>query len=451
MSTIGRPDYNRKRAGHGQEQRFGTAHGYADLIQPDRRTLRFAPYGLAPGELHPDDAVAFQSAVIADADLTEAVLDEIRSEFERLRAKQMRGVIDYGNFAEVGNQAIGLYEPALRLRFLQFYQGRDIPFIERDVTAAPLRADDYDAVYRHVSATKGKHIQGPGGRVWFNGTLHGLVGWARNEGLLRGQRARRIELIIVRQRNRISHGGGYRLESPVTSAEEIRDLGEFINQLWGVPTAGGRIYPAPVTREILALGSGPGGVRRLARTEWLSGAEDPDATWVLLHGVSSREALHFDSRYQTSAIPSEYLWGPGPASDAVRWLDIHRPAPDLVDPLDQLMAIRHLGNRLYLSQTPEIAAAMPPSERTGRWYLLLADHPLTAFACVRAGVDRDPGHHGTCGCATRRLVRGAWPTVRAKIAQLRPDLIVSPLPPDVRVVDEWRFPERYVLVEQSAA
>ena len=424
--------------------------GYADLVQPDPRTLRFAPFGLAPALLDPDDAVAFQSAVIADAVLDDAIPDEIGSEFERLRDKHIRGVTDYRNFAEVGNQAIGLYEPALRLRFLQFYQGRDIPFTDRDGTAAPLRTDRYDAVYRHVSATKGKHIHGPGGRVWFNGTLHGLVGWARNDGLLRGQRARQNELIIVRQRNRISHGGGYRLEISLTSAEEIRDLAEFINQLWGIPTPGGRIYPAPVAREILALGSGPRGVL-LARTQWLPGIKDPDVSWVLLRGVSNREALHFDSRYHTSAIPSEYLWGPGPASDALRWLDIHRPAPDLVDPLDHLMVIRHDGNRLYLPQRPEIAAAMPASERTGRWYLLLADHPLTAFACVRAGVNRDPGHHGTCGCATRRLARGTWSKVRARIAQLRPNLTVPPIPPDVRVIDEWRIPERYVLVEHSAA
>jgi hypothetical protein len=424
--------------------------GYADLIQPDRRTLRFTPYGLAPGVLRPDDAVAFQSAVIADAVLAEAVPDEIRAEFGRLRDKHVRGVTDYGNFAEVCNQAIGLYEPALQLRFLQFYQGRDIPFIDRDGAAAPLRADDYDAVYRHVSATKGKHIQSSGGRVWFNGTLHGLLSWARNEGLLRGQRARHFELIIMRQRNRISHGGGYRLEGPVTSAEEIQDLSEFVNQLWGVPTAGGRLYPAPVTREILALGSGPGGVRRLAQAGWLSDAEDPALTWVLLRGVSNREAMSFDSRYQTSAIPSEYLWGPGTASEALRWLEAHQPAPDLVDPVDQLMLIRHHGNQLYLPQRPEVAVAMPPADQTGRWYLLLADHPWAALACVRASVNGDPGHHGSCGCVTRRLAHGAWRTVRAKIRELRPNL-VSTLPPDVRVVDEWRAPKRYVLVDQPAA
>jgi hypothetical protein len=119
---------------------------------------------VVPGVLHPDDALAFQSAVIADAVLAGAVPDEIRTEFERLHDKHKRGVIDYGNFAEVCNQAIALYEPALRRRFIQFYQARDIPFTERDGTAAPLRTNDYDAVYQHVGPTKGKHIQGPSGR-----------------------------------------------------------------------------------------------------------------------------------------------------------------------------------------------------------------------------------------------------------------------------------------------
>jgi hypothetical protein len=113
--------------------------GYADLIEADRRTLHFTPYGLAAGVLRPDDAVAFQSEVIADVVLTGAVPDDIRAAFERLRDKHVRGVVDYGNFGEVCNQAVGLYEPALRRRFVEFYRGRDIPFVDRDGTAAPLR------------------------------------------------------------------------------------------------------------------------------------------------------------------------------------------------------------------------------------------------------------------------------------------------------------------------
>jgi hypothetical protein len=79
---------------------------YADLVEPDRRTLHFVPGGLAAGTLHPDDAVAFQSALIADAVLVDAVPELLRSRFDRLRTKHVRGVSDYANFAEVCNLAI---------------------------------------------------------------------------------------------------------------------------------------------------------------------------------------------------------------------------------------------------------------------------------------------------------------------------------------------------------
>jgi hypothetical protein len=49
-----------------------------------------------------------------------------------------------------------------------------------------------------------------------------------------------------------------------------------------------------------------------------------------------------------------------------RWLDTYRPKPDRVDPVDQLMLVRHHGDKLYLPQRPEIAAAIPLSDRTGR-------------------------------------------------------------------------------------
>jgi len=173
---------------------------------------------------------------------------------------------------------------------------------------------------------------------------------------------------------------------------------------------------------------------------------------VLLRGVfGDDEVMNFDSRYQTTGIPSEYLWGPGTASDAVRWLDANRPTPDQVDPVDQLMLVRHHGDKLYMPQRPEIAAAMPPSEQTGRWYLVLADHPWAAFSCVRAVVGGDPGHRGPCSCATRRLGHGEWPQVRAQVVALRPDLAVSALPPDVRVVDGWPRADRFVPVGEQAA
>src|ERR1700730_5814137 len=95
---------------------------YADLVEPDRRRLHFVPGGLAAGTLHPDDAVAFQSALSADAVLVDAVPELLRSRFDRLRTKHVRGVSDYANFAEVCNLAIAMYEPTLQTRFLEFYR-----------------------------------------------------------------------------------------------------------------------------------------------------------------------------------------------------------------------------------------------------------------------------------------------------------------------------------------
>ena len=39
------------------------------------------------------------------------------------------------------------------------------------------------------------------------------------------------------------------------AADTMGDLVEIINQLWGVPTPGGRLFPAPLRREVVAAPS----------------------------------------------------------------------------------------------------------------------------------------------------------------------------------------------------
>ena len=74
------------------------------------------------------------------------------------------------------------------------------------------------------------------------------------EGLLAGQRSKLYDRILVRMRNRAAHPLSYKLSMPTDSALTIRDIGEFINRLWGARTRGGRIFPEPVRREMLVLG-----------------------------------------------------------------------------------------------------------------------------------------------------------------------------------------------------
>lgn len=435
--------------------------GFERLSAPDPRTLHFGAGALLPGLLRPDDAVTVQEFAISSAVLSPAVPSELSEQFERLRDKHIRGVMDYRNFAEVGNDAIRLYEPALKQRFLEFYLGQDIPFIRRDGTATPLRATNYRTVYDHVRGNaEGLDISAADGRSTpFNGTLGGLLSWARQAGLLRGQRARYHEESVRQMRNSVSHGGGYRLELPLTSATELCDLAEFINQLWDAPTPGGRLYPAPVEQELLALGRCADGSNLLGHAVTLTEDDDPSADWTLFAGVLpiTPRWAGFDSRYLITTLPTQYLWGPGTATDARRWMAGQPPDLGTVDPIDQLVLIRHHRSDLYLPQRPEVAAALPSQERTGEWRLMLADQPLTAFTCTRSKINRVDGHESGCACATTLVARGTWQKMRHHLGILRPDLNTDPrytlpsqLPPDLRIGCGWRAPPRSITVNHPA-
>jgi hypothetical protein len=54
---------------------------------------------------------------------------------------------------------------------------------------------------------------------------------------------------------RRAHPSSYGLVTPADSARSILDAAEIINHLWGSSTPGGRLYPAPIRREILAVGA----------------------------------------------------------------------------------------------------------------------------------------------------------------------------------------------------
>lgn len=112
---------------------------FAELAKADERTLRFTPNGLSlGGMLHRDDALAFQRSLIADAALTKAVPSDLRNSFERLRHKHGLGVVDYEQFTEVADAAVGFYEPALRARFAEVYRGQPIPFTDKEGRPQPL-------------------------------------------------------------------------------------------------------------------------------------------------------------------------------------------------------------------------------------------------------------------------------------------------------------------------
>jgi hypothetical protein len=244
-----------------------------------------------------------------------------------------------------------------------------------------------------------------------NGMLSDLHEWARTVGLLRGQRNRAIERALKDLRNYVAHPGGYHLDGPVEAAGTLRDLAEIINQLWGVPTPGGRLYPAPLRREVIVMAwsNGPEQTCTAIAADAFAEFIDPDDhAWecAILRAVFrpnerfyDAELRHYDSRVEMTHYPADLLWGPGKITDAAAWFAQHRPEPDECDYLDRTFMIRHDGPDLYLPIRPSIAAVLPDEDRGGTWYAVKADHPndayhhvrnvVTGMGCQRLGPCRD--------------------------------------------------------------
>jgi len=175
---------------------------------------------------------------------------------------------------------------------------------------------------------------------------------------------------------------------PNASSRAIRDLAEIINQLWGVATPGGRLYPAPLPREVLLIGWAEdvhGPTKTLLRQDQLSSHLDGgEWTYVAVRGVDGDENIwEFDARYELTTFPCDFLWGPGNRSDAMTWLEDEPRRGDTVGYLDRLFGVRRDTGRVYLPQRPEVILSLPEALRDGDWHVVRADFPNDALAHVR--------------------------------------------------------------------
>ena len=218
-----------------------------ELRQADERTLRFTSFGLATGgKLRPEDAAVFQQEVISHAELVPAVAEGTRNTFERLRSLHAYGVLFYDIFTAVEDLTHLVIEQALRDRFLEFHHGV-VPFEDARGTVHEVTAATFDVLYDEIHKEgrlrKPKRwrlrLRRTGELIYFDGMLDSLLRWARGEGLLRGQRNRRLEPILKRFRDHVAHGAGDHLVMPVDTARTISDAAEIINHLWGSPRRAG--------------------------------------------------------------------------------------------------------------------------------------------------------------------------------------------------------------------
>src|SRR5260370_5733218 len=251
----------------------------------------------------------------------------------------------------------------------------------------PLMARGYQAVHAALVEKDGSHHKGdwsvkslvvPGATTRFSGVLPHFFAWARMERLLGGQRSKLFDRILVRMRNRAAHPTSYKLSMPTDSALTIRDVGEFINRLWGARSAGGRIFPERVKREMVVLGwATDGNTFRQQRPDALvADNTHRDWTYLIIQAVPSDELVAFDADLDTLRFPASWLWGPGPYEIAVDWLGSAVEQEDEIDHLDRLFVVRVNAATVDPPRNPDQFAGLPPGQQDGRWHLTRPDYPL---------------------------------------------------------------------------
>lgn len=422
------------------------------LREPDQRALHFTPWGLG-APMQPEANAEYLQKVLATLDLAPQVAEGTQRSFDRLRGMVPYGILNYEIFTAVADLALLTIEQALRDRFLDYHRGT-VMFVDPTGADREFPVTGYDDVCR-LAQKKGKangkaiaaakkastpipslwELRVAGGSMRFDGMLASLREWARRLGLLRGQRNRGIEGALTKLRNFVAHPGGYNLGTPVDALSMLSDLAEIINQLWGQRTPGGRLYPAPVHRDVTAF-AWRGGDFFSMLAENVQHATDLDEgyQYAIVRAVAAgpRSDLHlpqFDPLFETTSYPVDLLWGPGTRAQAAAWLETNRPEPDEFDHLDRLVALRADGGQLSMPMRPEVAAGLSAEEQRGRWYLVRADFPSDAFTHARNLESGAPGCATDGPCRTCHAETVAIGTFAETVATLGLEPIT---PPDLR-------------------
>ncbi|MGP4103775.1 hypothetical protein [Nonomuraea sp. KM90] len=360
----------------------------SELQTPDERTLRFTPYGLGiDWALTPEAAAEYQQAIMAARTLSPVVSDGTRRSFDMLRDLYVLGIFRYEVFTAVHDRALFVIEQALRDRFVAFHNGT-VTFVDASHARHVVPASRYEQVVEATHRNRGWRLQANPGRrpIPFDAHLHDLRVWARHVGLLRGQRNRSLEHALCTLRNTAAHPNCFYLLTPVEAARTISDVAEFINQLWGQATPGGRLYPAPMERVVTVLSWERENVaitpvQSLPLQNWDYGPGWRHA--VIRCVLDDPDLMFLDSRYESTRFPSEVLYGPATMSRTLTWLRKHAPTDDTCDILDRTFFVRVIGRSVYRPISDERARSLPPADHDGHWYKIVADTPGDALSHVQ--------------------------------------------------------------------
>jgi hypothetical protein len=370
---------------------------------------------------------------VASFELVDEVPDSTRTSYDRIRRTYSYGVLNYDLYTVAGNQARLVVEQVLRDRFLPFYGGTPI-FVDGKGEEHPVAANRFSELYDddHLRVRKNWRLKLQSGRepIPFNGMLASLLRWARAEGLLGGQRDRWQDRFRIKFRNYTAHSE-YHVEMPDDAAAEIFHLAQLINQLWGAP--GG----TPVRREVVAIAWTATAITYgLADQFQIHDRMPSGATCAVIladpHDLTLGNS--FDAQYQMTALPYEFLWGPGTWSEEAGWVERQQPAGDEIATIDRLFLLRYHNRRLYMPRSVGITAALDDADRAGMWYLVRADYPGDAFGHQRQVLLNAPDHAttGFCReCPAESIAAGTGRQMIARCAALGADVTSRPVP-DIR-------------------
>lgn len=377
-----------------------------ELRRVDERTLRFSPWGLG-GQLEPSTSARFLAESLTYATLAEAVPEDVRLNFERVRNLFLYGLLDYDLFSaayDLGHLAL---EGALRHRFVTYYES-SVP-IWRDGVADTLAAASFDGYREAVAAARkqGQRLQLREDEAeGLPRSYTDVFAWARRRSLLVGQRNIGVFGSLVKLRDHVAHPERHRIDMPPEVIGLLQDVAEIINRLWGHETEGGRLFPAPISRRPRAAALSPD---RQAAVTFGSLPLVPlerdkrDWTYALFLAADGEELVEFDWEspghqrflytpgFQMTQFPAELLWGPGSQDELIAALqDFNDQTPtDTVAFLDRVFYIRTTegASRPDFPRSATDVLDLHLDDASAVWYVMRADAPMDAWVLVRDAAD----------------------------------------------------------------
>ncbi len=406
-----------------------TIKTFADLAPPDERSQRFSSMGFSPGHLLTPESAAVHIQRTVDIGLDPSVPATMRDTYRRVCSTQVYGLFDYELFTVAGDLALLALQQAFAERLVDYYGGV-IPIVNQ---AGKEKFFDKDGSH-HKGDWYIRSLATSAERTQFRGGLGQFFAWARTERLLDGQRSKLFDRILVRMRNRTAHPVSYKLSMPTDSALTIRDVGEFINRLWGARTRGGRIFPEPIKREMIVLGWATDGNTFMQQRPDQLVADDTyrDWTYLIVQAVPTDELVAFDADFETLRFSARWLWGPGPYDSAIEWLRSAVQEEDEIEHLDRWFVVRVNAGAVDPPRNPDQFAGLPTGRRDGDWHLIRADYPIDAFSHVRSlqvtATECVPS--GQCErCWVENDASGTWDAVYLRLSslgvKLRPQVSIN--------------------------